>query len=90
MKGKVGSGTGFSWEFSGQFYMVYILPFSPALLQAESCSFLYGLKDLFTLIIKTDDITSSRRDVDLYGRLWAGSGMNGLRTALHGLLCVYI
>ena len=48
----------------------------------ELCSFWYGLKDLFTLhkfswhtklslTIKTDDITSGRRDVDPHGQVWA-------------------
>ena len=45
------------------------------------------LKDLFTLhkladktvmIIKTDDITSHRRDVDWHGAAEGGSGVNGL------------
>jgi len=48
------------------------LPFSPASF-TESCSFWYGLKDLFTLrkladkvslTVKTDDVTSGRGDVD--------------------------
>ena len=57
-----------------------LLPFSQVLLTGL-CSFWYGLKDLFTLhklstklslTIKTDDVTSRRRDVDLpssYGQL---------------------
>ena len=44
---KVSSGTRFSWKFSGQRYMVF-LPFSGVSL-IETCSFWYGLKDLFTL-----------------------------------------
>ena len=44
---KVGSGTRFSWKFSGQCYMVF-LQFSGVSL-TETCSFWYGLKDLFTL-----------------------------------------
>ena len=46
---------------------------SPASL-TESCSFWYGLKDLFTLnklakfvLDRYDDVKSSRRDVDLHG-----------------------
>ena len=44
----MGDGTRFSLKFSGQFYMVFFLPFSPVSL-AELCSFWYGLKDLFAL-----------------------------------------
>ena len=44
---KVGSGTRFSWKFSGQCYM-FFLPFSGVSL-TETCSFWYGLNDLFTL-----------------------------------------
>ena len=46
------------------------LPFSPVS-SSELCSFWYGLKDLFTLhtklssTIKTEDITSGRRDGDV-------------------------
>ena len=49
----------------------------------ELCSFWYGLKDLFTLhksveklslTIKTDDVTSGRRDMDLRGRLQVAQG----------------
>ena len=50
MKGKeswVGSGTRFSWKFSGQCYMVF-WPF-PLVSLTEFCSLWYGLKDLFTL-----------------------------------------
>ena len=54
----------------------------------ELCSFWYGLKDLFTLhqladklklslTIKTDDVTSGRRDVDLHGWLQAAQGQIG-------------
>ena len=58
------------------------LPFSPVSL-TELYSFWGGLKDLFTLhtladklslTIKTDEVTSSRRDVDLLGRLRAVQG----------------
>ena len=31
------------------------------------------------MTVKTDDVTSGRRDVDPYGRLWAVQGQNGLR-----------
>ena len=58
------------------------LPFSPFFL-IELCSFRYWLKDLFTLhnfatkvslTIKNDDVTSDRRGMDPYGRLWAARG----------------
>ena len=45
---KVGSGTRFSWKFSGQYVTWFFLPFSGVSL-TETCSFWYGLKDLFTL-----------------------------------------
>ena len=61
--------------------------FSLMSLTSELCSltFWYGLKDLFTLLklvdkviltSKTDDVTSSRKDVDSHGRLlkWAVQG----------------
>ena len=61
--------------------------FSLMSLMSELCSltFWYGLKDLFTLhklvdkvilTSKTDDVTSSRKDVDSHGRLlkWAVQG----------------
>ena len=53
-----------------------ILPFSPVSL-TELCSFWNGLKGLFTLhkstdkvilTIKTDDVSSSRKDMDPHGR----------------------
>ena len=44
----------------------------------ESCSFWYGLKDVFTLhkrklssTDKTDDVTKGRKDLDPHGRLRA-------------------
>ena len=45
----------------------------------ELCSFWCGLKDLLThsklsLTIKTDDITSGRKDVDLHGQLQLAQG----------------
>ena len=52
----------------------------------ELCSFWYGLKDLFTLhkladkvvlIIKTDDVTKGRKDVDPHGRLRGVQGRMG-------------
>ena len=58
---------------------MFFLPFSPVSL-TELCSFWYGLKDLFTLhksveklslTIKTDDVTSGRRDMDPHGWLQA-------------------
>ena len=61
------------------------LPFSPVSL-TELCSFWYCLKDFFTLhklaeklslTIKTDDVTSSRREVDPHGRLLAAPGLMG-------------
>ena len=59
--------------------------FSLMSLTSELCSltFWYGLKDLFTLhklvdkvilTSKTDDVTSSRKDVDSHGQLWAVQG----------------
>ena len=63
----------------------FVLPFSPFFLTA-SCSFWYGLKDLFTLPkvvgkvvlgISTDDITSGRRELDVQGQLWAVQGQMG-------------
>ena len=69
------------------------LPFSPVSL-TELCSFWYGLKDLFTLhklaeklflTIKTDDVTSGRREVDPHGRLRGSSGANGLNYSLRQL-----
>ena len=51
-------------------------PFSPVSL-TESCSFWYGLKDLFTLhkladkvvlTVKTDDVTDSRGHADPHGQ----------------------
>ena len=51
------------------------LLFSPVSL-TELCSFWYGLKDLFTLHKLADDVTRVRKDVDLYGRLWAVQGRN--------------
>ena len=57
-------------------------PFPPVSL-TELCSFWYGLKHLFTLQkladkvapdVKTDDVTSGRKDLDQPG----GSGANGL------------
>ena len=68
MKGKVGG------EWNKIFMEIFrsmlhgLLPFSPV--------FLYGLKDLFTLhkladkvalAIKTDDVTSSRWEMELHG-----------------------
>ena len=50
---------------------------------AELCSFWCALKDLFTLpkladlTIKTDDVTSLKRDMDLHGRLCAAQGCMG-------------
>ena len=58
---------------------MFFLPFSPVSL-TELCSFWHGLKDLFTLhksveklslTIKTDDVTSGRRDMDPHGWLQA-------------------
>jgi len=47
----VSNVTRFSWEFSGQCYMVF-LPSSPVSL-TELC---YGLKDLFTLFTLADKV----------------------------------
>ena len=47
---KVGSGTRFLLTFSGQCYMVFCLFLGcPAHSGMETCSFWYGMKDLFTL-----------------------------------------
>ena len=52
----------------------------------ESCSFWYGLKDLFTLhklakkVVldpETDDVTMGRKDLDPHGRLRAVQGRMG-------------
>ena len=80
----MGSGTRFSWKFSGQCYVVFCA-FSPFFL-TELCSFWYWLKDLFTLhklaakvslTIKNDDVASDRRGMDPYGRLRAVTGGYG-------------
>lgn len=60
------SVTRFSSQFSGQRYKLQ--PFSPTSL-TESCSFWRGLKDLFTLPKKTNDVTSGARDEVPLGRL---------------------
>ena len=60
------SVTRFSSQFSGQRYKLQ--PFSPTSL-TESCSFWRGLKDLFSLPKKTDDVTSGARDEVPLGRL---------------------
>ena len=59
------------------------LPFSPVSL-TELCSIWYGLKDPFTLQkladkvnIKTDDVTSGRRDVNPHRWLRAAQGRMG-------------
>ena len=68
-------------DFHGncQVNVTFFLPFSPMSLTGL-CSFWYGSKDLFTLhksveklslSIKTDDVTSSRRDMDPHGWLQA-------------------
>ena len=73
-------------DFHGNF-QVNVTWFSLVSL-TELCSFWYGLKDLFTLhkfswrtklsfTIKTDDVTSGRRDVDPHGQLWAAQGKIG-------------
>ena len=78
MKGKVGG------EWNNIFMEIFrsklhgFVPISPVSL-TELCSFWYGLKDFFTLpklsmTIKTDDVTSGRRDVDPQGRLRAAQG----------------
>ena len=60
------SGTRFSSQFLGQRYRLQ--PFFPPSL-TESRSFWRGLKDLFTLHKKTDDVTSGARDEVPLGRL---------------------
>ena len=76
---QVGSGTRFLSQFSGQRY-TWCFPLCPASL-TESCSFSYGLKDLFPLhklgdklnlplTVKTDDVTRSTRDVERQESLW--------------------
>lgn len=56
----------------------------PQVSLTESCSFGYSLKDLLTLhkladslAIKSDDIKSGRRDLDLYGWLQVVYGQMG-------------
>ena len=81
MKGKVGG----QWnkifmEISRSMSRGFLL-LSPVSL-TELCSFWYGLKDLFTLhkfalTVKTDDVTSSRKDVDPHGPLWVTQGQMG-------------
>ena len=58
--------TRFSSQFSGQRYRLQ--PFSPASL-TELCSFWRGLKDLYTLLNKTDEVTSGARGEVPLGRL---------------------
>ena len=81
MKGKVGG------QWNKIFMEIFrsmlhgFCPFSPVSL-TELCSFWYGLKDLFTLTkfaltVKTDDVTSSRKDVDPHGLLWVTQGQMG-------------
>ena len=62
-----------------------VLPFSLAELN-ESCSFWYGLKDLFTLhklndkvslTVKTEDVISDAREVDPREQLLAFQGFRG-------------
>ena len=68
-------------DFCGNFRVnvTWFFAFSPVSLP-ESCSFWYGLKDLFTLhklvdkvvlTFKTDDITGGRGYVDPHGQLHA-------------------
>ena len=83
MQESAGVSTGTrSSEFMGQRYI-----FSPASL-TESYSFWIGLKvlvpsdtlddkDRLSLTIKTDDITSSRKDVDPLGQLQVAQGVMG-------------
>ena len=55
-------------DFHGNFQVnvTCFLPFSPVFM-TELYSFWYGLKDLFlSLTIKTGDVTSGRRDMDLH------------------------
>ena len=60
----------------GQLYNLYCT--SPASL-IESCSFWYGLKDLFPLHELDDKVaTNDTKDVDLPEAVIGGSGVNGL------------
>ena len=77
----MGSGTRFSWQYSGQCYMVF-LPFSPVSL-TELCSFWYGLKDVFTLHALGDKVALVHRLMTSQAveGTWirtGGSGANGL------------
>ena len=64
-----------------------VFPFFLVSLMSELYSFWYGLKDLFTLhkllnaklclTIKTDDVTSSRKDVDSHRCLQVAQGQMG-------------
>ena len=73
------SGTRFSWKFSDQCCNFFFSPFSPLFL-TELCSFWYCLKDFslctsqwtkLSLTIRTDGVTSGRKNVDRHGRLRA-------------------
>ena len=64
-----------------------VLPFSLSELN-ESCSFWYGLKDLFTLhklddkvflTVKTDDVISDAREVDPHEQLRAFQGQRSFK-----------
>ena len=78
----VGNGTRLSWKLSGQCYMVfYLFLWCFCLNCANSGIALF--EDLFTLhklagkvilTIKTDDVTSSRKNMDPHGRLRAAQG----------------
>ena len=83
MKGnaKVGSETRFSRKVLVNVtcsVVDFFFPFSPVSL-TEECSFWYGLKDpcispgtTLSLAVKTDDVTSRRRNLDLHGRFSGG------------------
>ena len=53
----MGGGKRFSKEFSGQHYMFFFAFFSGLL---ETCSFWYGLKDLYTLHTLADKVVMDR------------------------------
>ena len=74
-------------DFHGNFRVNVTWFFAFSLVSlTESCSFWYGLKDLFTLhkladkvvlTVKTDDITCGRGHVDPHGQLQAFQGGMG-------------
>ena len=75
-------------DFHGNFQVNVTCFFAFSLVSlTELSSFWYGLKDLFTLLIrtklflsltiKTDNFTGGKKDVDLHGRLQTAQGRMG-------------